>query len=222
MRTFEFGDLEENLDQLGAMLETGRFALDRVDVLLQAQDLLRTREGVLHPAAYLAFRRGLMPHASDRLLQGLLENAQQAWRILEKLGWHSVHAFIQAYIEHNDAGRLDWTDILDAVDQAEHGDRAGFDAFLEIIFHQGSIVVESPTVACSDCDAMVSALEAWFSARNPSVALCDSCVSNREEKGQAKRPRGSRTGNISTGHVKRARQLTTTRTAPSRDLGPFL
>lgn len=57
--------------------------------------------------------------------------------------------------------------------------------------------VEPPSSACFDCGAMVPVTEAWYSARNPEIALCETCFRRRELRRKARsrvRKRPSATG----------------------------
>jgi len=112
--------------------QAGEFDLSRTAVLLEADIYLDAREAALNPERYQQCRREMSPEIIDeQWWQTTLEEDQAEWERFRQEGWPSVHAYIQAYIEREDAGRLDWTPILSAVEQAERGDRAAFDTLLQ-------------------------------------------------------------------------------------------
>lgn len=180
--------------------EAGEFDLDPIDVLSEADHYLEAREAALHPEPYLQRWRETLPGVEEQWLQMKLEQHQAEWRRFTEASGPSVLAFIHSYIESEDAGRLDWTSILSAIEQAERGSRATFDELLEQVYVQGSSILPLstgrpdpgvPTTACFNCDAVVPVSETWVN-RIDGHALCDSCFTKAEAAGRAKRPRSER------------------------------
>jgi hypothetical protein len=192
---------EGTFDQLQEeRYEAGEFDLDPIDVLSEADHYLEAREAALHPELYLQRWRETLPGVNEQWLQMKLEQHQAEWRRFTEASGPSVFAFIQSYIESEDAGRLDWTSILSAIEQAERGSRTTFDLLLEQVYIQGSSILPLstgrpdpgvPTTACFNCDAVVPVSETWVS-RIDGHALCDSCFTKAEAAGRAKRPRSER------------------------------
>ncbi len=192
---------EGTFDQLQEeRYEAGEFDLDPSDVLSEADYYLEAREAALHPELYLQRWRETLPGVNEQWWQMKLEQHQAKWRRFTEVKGPSVFAFIQSYIESQDAGRLDWTSILSAIEQAERGSRTTFDLLLEQVYIQGSSILPLstgrpdpgvPTTACFNCDAVVPVSETWVN-RIDGHALCDSCFTKAEAAGRAKRPRSER------------------------------
>ncbi len=173
--------------------EAGEFDLSPTAVLSEADQYLDAREAALNPDRYLQRRREMLPELDEQWWQMKLEQDQAEWERFRQEGWPSVHAYMQAHIEREDAGRLDWTPILRAVEQAERGDRTAFDALLAEVYVQGSSILplaapEVPTTACFDCDAVLPVSETWLSKLD-GRALCNSCFESAEAAGRARRSR---------------------------------
>lgn len=172
------------------MDEAGEFDLEQTDVLFLAEELLDAREAGLQPEAYLARLRGTYPQLPEKWLQEHLALGQERWQHFQEEGGSSVHGYVAAYIAHQDAGRLDWTPILAAIEQAEQGDRSTFAALVGDMYEPGGTGYPAPgvpTTACFDCDAIVPVAGAWVSEGG--LALCESCFLKREAKGHARRRR---------------------------------
>ncbi len=184
---------------LDEMYAAGEFDLDPTDVLSEAERLLDARQAALDPESYLARRDAVLSELSTgqpEIFQKSLENDQAKWRRFQEGCWPSITAYITRYIESEDAGRLDWTAILSAIEQAEQGDRAAFEAFLEDVYVEGQGVLSLgtgrpdpgvPTTACFDCDAVVPVSDTYVSKRG--LALCEPCFLKRQAKGRARRRR---------------------------------
>lgn len=173
--------------------EAGEFDLSPTAVLSEADQYLDAREAALNPDRYLQRRREMLLELDEQWWQMKLEQDQAEWERFRQEGWPSVYAYIQAHIEREDAGRLDWTPILRAVEQAERGDRTAFDALLAEVYVQGSSILplaapEVPTTACFDCDAVLPVSETWLSKLD-GRALCNSCFERAEAAGRARRSR---------------------------------
>lgn len=175
--------------------EAGEFDASPSDVLLEAGHYLDIREASLRPEAYLQRWRETIPQGDEEWWERKLEWDQAEWRRFTEENGPSVFAYIQAYIENEDVGRLDWTPILSAVEQAERGDRTAFDSLSEQVYIQGSSLLPVatghtdpgvPTTVCFDCDVVVPVSETWVS-KIDRRALCDPCFEKAETAGRAKR-----------------------------------
>ena len=186
--------LEGTFDELtNEMCEAGEFDLDPTEVLILAEDLLDDRQASLHPEAYLAQRRLISPRMSEERLQERLASGQGRWQRFQENGWSSVHSYVAAYIAQEDAGRLDWTPILAAIEQAEQGNRSALEGLLEgVDVPRSQLRLRAvhadprvPTTACFDCGAILPVAETWVNKKG--VALCESCFRKREARGRARR-----------------------------------
>ncbi len=190
------GTFEELMDE---MYEAGEFDLAPVTVLYEAERFLEARQAARDPEGYLARRRAILPHlAGERpdLLQKSLENHQADWQHFQESGGASITEYIRSYIEAKDAGRLDWTPILSAIEQAERGDRTALEALLENVYIEGREILSLgtgrrdpgvPTTACFDCDAILPVADTWVNKSG--LPLCESCFQKWEAKGRARRRR---------------------------------
>ncbi len=190
------GTFEELMDE---MYEAGEFDLAPVTVLHEAERFLEARQAARDPEGYLARRRAILPQlAGERpdLLQKSLENHQADWQHFQESGGASITGYIRRYIEAEDAGRLDWTPILSAIEQAERGDRTALEALVENVYIEGREILSLgtgrrdpgvPTTACFDCDAILPVADTWVNQRD--LPLCETCFRNWEAKGRARRRR---------------------------------
>ncbi len=188
----------ETFDALmNEMYEAGEFDLDPVDVLHKAEHFLDARQAARDPEGYLARHRAMVPQlAVERpdILHKSLENHQADWQHFQERGASTITEYIRSYIEAEDAGRLDWTPILSAVEQAERGERTALETLLENVYVSGREILPLagdrldpgvPTTACFDCDAVVPVADSYVSKRG--LALCESCFLKREARGHARR-----------------------------------
>ncbi len=108
--------------------EAGVSVVHPENVLWIADELLMFRQAALRPEAYPAwFRENYHDLLSVKKMHDMLELFNAEWRLFQEEGWYSVHEYIKHYIGGNGALRLDWSPLVRAVEQAEHGDRTAFD-----------------------------------------------------------------------------------------------
>lgn len=188
------GTFETLMDE---MYEAGEFDLDPIDVLAEAESLLDAREAALEPERYVSRRReGAQALGAEvpETFRWSLEADQRRWEEFKKGGSPSISAYITGYIEREDGGRLDWTAVLTAVEQAERGDRTAFDGLLESVYIRGAEFLPLagghpdpgvPTTACFDCDAVIPVADTWVNKKGR--ALCEACFLKREVKKRARR-----------------------------------
>ncbi len=184
---------------INEMYEAGEFYLAPVDVLHEAERFLDARQAARDPEGYLARRRARVPQlAGERpaILHQSLENHQADWQHFQESGGASITEYIRSYIEAKDAGRLDWTPILRAIEQAERGDRTALEALLENVYIEGREILSLgtgrrdpgvPTTACFDCDAILPVADTWVNKGG--LPLCETCFQKWEAKGRARRRR---------------------------------